>query len=127
MLNTKNGHYAFGATDSWWEDETPAEQSWWLKAVRVAYGDALVKTLTDAYAVGTTAAKAQVEQIKQATAEELRRRAEAAGTQEAKRLAAAAEARVRKAAEQKAYEGGFKGMLAVGGVGLVLYLVLRPR
>jgi len=109
---------SLGAEESWWDDET--EQSWWLTAARFVGGDALVKTLSDAYQAASTTVIAQT---KQAIAETLRKE----GTAEARKLAAEAEARIRAAAEKQAYAGGFRGMLLVGGVGLLVWLLLRRR
>lgn len=111
---------------TWWDDETSADRSWWASAVRTLYGDQLANTLTDAYnkvrASGDPAAAALVDKIKQDTAEDLRKRAEAAGTAEARRLAAEAEKRITKKATQSAWSGAFVGVVAVA---LVFYLFLK--
>lgn len=94
------------------------DEAWWMSAARFVGGDALVKTLSDAYQAGSTTV---VDQTKQAVAETLRTE----GTAEAKKLAAEAEARIKAAAEKQAYAGGFRGMLLVGGAAILIWLLLR--
>lgn len=127
MIISGNGNRyvrSLGAEGSWWDDE---DASWWLTAARVVGGDTLVKTLSDAYSSTAAAAKTAIEQLKQTIAADLEKRAMAAGTAEAKKLAEQAEARIRKAAEQRAYAGGFHGMLLVGGAALLIWLFTSRR
>lgn len=113
----------FGAEESWWDDE---DASWWLTAARIAGGDALVKTLSDAYSATAAVTKTQITAVKATITDKLKALADQ-GITEAKKLAAEAEARIKKAAEAQAYTGGFHGMLVVGAVGLAIWLFTRRR
>jgi len=123
MITADDDHYTFGygAEESWWEDETPEQDSWWQKLM--AY-DPGVKTAYDAYKQARAAGISPAELIDPGVAKAATV-SKAAAVVAAAQIEAEAKKRLRSAAEGGATAGFVVGALLVGG--LLLFLLTKKK